>query len=180
MENKRKLIFMLGVVVILAGSCFYLQNKEMEVSFNENGSLIVPEKQWYEGQTQYLKKIVALEEKLKEMEAQDNFGGATPQETFSAFVEALKAGDTKLASRYFVFNKQEQMAKELAVGKENGVLDLLIGDLEKATGGGFYSGRDDKYEFVVIGDDGDWDGIVEFSYNLVKNLDTKVWKMESL
>ncbi len=180
--KPRKKYFIGGflVLVLAIGVFLMLQNRELEVNFDENGVLVVPEKEWFESQTQFNKKLVDLFDRLEEMKAQDDFGGETPQETFDAFVEALKAGDTDLASRYFVFNKQEQMAEELAIGKENGNLDLLIGDLERVIDGRFYFGRDDKYEFVVIGNSGEWNGIVEFSYNLVRNPDTKVWKIESL
>ena len=51
---------------------------------------------------------------------------------------------------------------------------------DKRNQGNFYTDRDDKYEFSVIGDVGEWDGIVEFTYLLTKNSETGVWKIESL
>ena len=169
----------LGVILVVGGVVL-LKNKEIEIKFDENGSLVVPDKQWYESPMQFAEKVVDLQERLEEIQKLDDFGGATPQETFDAFVEALKKGDTELASRYFVFNKQEQMKRELAVGKERGHLGGLIEILEKTEKGSFYTGRDDKYEFIVIGDSGKWDGVVEFTFNLVKNIEAGVWKMESL
>jgi len=179
-KGKKYFIGGLVLVLLLVLIVVMVKNKRIEINFDENGSAIAPEKMWYESQKQYMEKIVTWQDKLLEMQASDDFGGATPEETMDAFIEALKKGDTELASRYFVFNKQAQMAEELAIGKKNGVLDLLIDDLGKRNNGNFYAGRDDKYEFVVIGNDGEWDDAVEFSFDLVKNSETQVWKIESL
>jgi len=178
-RGKKYFISGFLVIFLVVGGVF-VRNKEIEIKFDENGRIIVADKKWYEGQVQFAKKLVDLQERLEEMQKLDDFGGATPEETFNAFVVALKEGDTVLASRYFVFNKQKQMAEELAIGKERGNLEDLIKILEKKENGDFYTGRDDKYEFVVIGDSGKWDGVVEFSFDLEYNEYTKVWKIKSL
>jgi len=43
----------------------------------------------------------------------DTYGGKTPEETYSMFLEALKRKDIELASRYFVLEKQKEYAKAL-------------------------------------------------------------------
>jgi len=136
--RKKYLIGGFLAVLLGIGVVLMLQNRELEIVFDENGVWIVPEKAWFESQVQFNKKLVNLFDRLEEMQAKDNFGGSTPQETFDAFVEALKVGDTELASQYFVFNKQEQMAKELAVGKENGSIEDFLKYVDKIDRGKEY------------------------------------------
>jgi len=171
--RKKYLIGGFLAVLLGIGVVLMLQNRELEIVFDENGVWIVPEKAWFESQVQFNKKLVNLFDRLEEMQAKDNFGGSTPQETFDAFVEALKAGDTELASRYFVFNKQKQMAKELAVGKENGNLDFLINFLENVDIGKEI--REGYFRFTVIEDN-----TAVMSFDLIFNEETKVWKIDSL
>ena len=171
--RKKYLIGSFLVVLLVVGGIIMLQNRELKVRFDENGVLVIPEKEWFESQTQFNKKLVDLFERLEERQAQDDFGGATPQETFDAFVTALKAGDTELASRYFVFNKQEQMAEELAVGKENGSIEDFLKYVDKIDNGKEY--MKGYYRFTVAED-----GVAIMSFDLIFNEDTKVWKIESL
>jgi hypothetical protein len=56
------------------------------------------------------------EERMRELEKQyadDPYGGDTPEETLRLFIEALKAGDTDLAAKYFILDKQEQWTEDL-------------------------------------------------------------------
>lgn len=76
---------------------------------------------------QVMQKIKDLERKY----AEDSYGGDTPEETLRLFIEALKAGNTELAAKYFILDKQEEWKEDLAKIKESGVLDDMIGDLEK-------------------------------------------------
>jgi len=172
-QSKKYLVGIL-VLLVLVGMGVIWQGKKFEIRFDERGVALAPEKMWYESQQQYMEKLVDWQEELLERQSQDNFGGATPEETLNAFIEALKQGNTELASRYFVFNKQEQMAKELAIGKENGNLGLLIGDLEKEKES--YEISKDYFRYRTF----DGEGLAEFSFDLKFNEDTQVWKMESL
>ncbi|MCK5021671.1 MAG: hypothetical protein KAR54_00275 [Candidatus Pacebacteria bacterium] len=104
----------------------------------------------------------------------DNFGGDTPEETINGLVEALKLGDVELASKYFVVEKQKRVAEELAIGKENGVLGLLIGDLTKENEG--FEMLENEYRFRTF----DENNIAEFSFDLILNEYTNKWKIESL
>ena len=47
-------------------------------------------------------------EELKRLYEEDTFGGKTPEETLALFIDALKRGDTDLASKYFVLGKNKQ------------------------------------------------------------------------
>lgn len=71
-------------------------------------------------------------EKLNKLYAEDTFGGDTPEETLRLFIDALKKGDTDLAAKYFVLDKQQEWKQDLATIKNKGLLDEMIGDLEKA------------------------------------------------
>ena len=182
LKDKKYFIGGFLVLILISGALYFTQRAErpIEIKFDERGVVVLPEKGSQESNKDYAERIVDLQKRIKEMMKKDDFGGETPEETLQLFIDALKAGETELASRYFVVNKREQMAKELAIGQERGHLEELVELLEKRERGGFYAGRDDKYEFVVIGDSGKWDGVAEFTFDLVKNLETKVWKIESL
>ncbi len=69
-------------------------------------------------------------EKLKKEYAEDPYGGDTPEETLRLFVEALKKGDTDLAAKYFVLDKQEEWRQELTKIKEKNLLGEMVRDLE--------------------------------------------------
>src|SRR3989338_8426847 len=77
------------------------------------------------------KEIVRYMERLEEAYRNDAYGGDTPEETLNLFIAALKAGDTDLAAKYFLLEEQEKQKEELRISKQNNVLPLLIGDLEK-------------------------------------------------
>ncbi len=62
---------------------------------------------------------------------EDAYGGATPEETLRLFVEALKAGDTELAAKYFILDEQERWRADLAKIKDRGLLDEMVADLER-------------------------------------------------
>ncbi|MBI2021216.1 hypothetical protein HYS99_01740 [Candidatus Giovannonibacteria bacterium] len=89
----------------------------------------------------YIKKperdaIRAAEEARLKMEEltrkynEDTYGGKTPEETLALFIEALKKGDTNLAAKYFVLDKQEEWRKNLEKIKNDGKLQIMINDLE--------------------------------------------------
>lgn len=70
-------------------------------------------------------------EKLEKMYAEDPYGGETPEETLRLFIDALKNGDTDLAAKYFVLDKQEEWREDLSKIKEKGLLGEMIKDLER-------------------------------------------------
>src|SRR3989338_5349037 len=92
--------------------------------------LILAVKYWgYRNSEEY--KIERDLQKLEKQYAEDPYGGDTPEETLRLFIEALKAGDTDLASKYFVLDKQEKWKRDLAVIKEKGLLLNMLADLNR-------------------------------------------------
>jgi hypothetical protein len=74
-------------------------------------------------------KVLSQIEKLKQAYRDDTLGGATPEETLKMFITAFKAGDLKLASKYFIPEKQaEYLAKMqnwVKVGKKEEISKSL-------------------------------------------------------
>ncbi len=78
------------------------------------------------------------EQQIKEVRkqyAEDSYGGNTPEETLQLFISALKKGDTELAAKYFVLDKQNQWREDLAKMKDRNLLEVMIKDLESAQRG---------------------------------------------
>lgn len=70
-----------------------------------------------------------IQQQLQAPHLNDTFGGKTPEETFNMFLKALKKGNTELASRYFVFNKQDNWKETLDELKQKNLLDDFIDEL---------------------------------------------------
>ena len=87
---------------------------------------------------------------LEKQYAEDPYGGDTPEETLRLFVDALKTGDTELAAKYFVLDKQQEWREDLAKIEEKGLLDEMVRDLEKAT----LKINDDAAFYTLLRDDG--------------------------
>ncbi len=68
---------------------------------------------------------------LEKAYREDKYGGKTPEETFDMFIAALEKGDTDLASKYFVLNKQEQWRKTLEEYKEKVLITDFVVELKK-------------------------------------------------
>ena len=154
------------VIVIALGPIFYYL-----VTNGSDKEFVVRDKDSFTSQQDVLDYF----EQYKQAQNKDTYGGKTPEETLSLFVDALKKGDVKLASKYFVLDKQKEMEKELSVGKQNDVLKLLIGDLEKENKKTCYDYRK-ACEFTTFDDN----NVAEFSFVLSLNELTNIWKIESL
>src|SRR3989338_8569968 len=85
--------------------------------------------------------------KLEKAYAEDTYGGDTPEETLRLFIDALKKGDTDLATKYFVLDVQPEWREGLAKIKETGLLGNMIRDLEREKFR--YSISDDQIGFDV-------------------------------
>ena len=72
----------------------------------------------------------SAQEQLEKTYKNDRYGGATPEETFNLFIRALEKGDTDLASKYFVIEKQAAWMKTLATYKNQALLNNLITELK--------------------------------------------------
>ena len=170
-SNKKKWIVLLVLFHVIMFSSFFVWHKYFAYEF-------VP----YEDFNEFLetargeKDVERYVEGLKEAYTNDTYGGETPEETFNMFIEALKAGDTDLAAKYFLVEKQARMAEEFAIGKENGSLTTFIGYLEQAKRGEKkISGDYESIQFTYAEN-----GVARMSFNLIKNPYSGVWKMESL
>lgn len=117
------------------------------------------------------KYYAELQEKYKN----DTYGGSTPAETLKLFITALKAGNTELASKYFIVEKQEEASKQLFTGKQNNTLGLLISDIERSLKNG-----KELYPGTYIFETFDKNNVAEFSFNLTLNSQTNKWKLENL
>src|SRR3989344_273008 len=69
-------------------------------------------------------------DKVEEPYYTDTYGGATPEETYDLFINALKAGDVELASRYFVLYKQDDWQETLQEYEKEGILLSFAEELE--------------------------------------------------
>lgn len=82
---------------------------------------------------EYRQEQAAIQ-KLKEIQdqyAKDTYGGETPEETIQLFIDALKKGDTDLAAKYFVIDKQEEWKKDLTQIKEKNLMQFMLQDLDR-------------------------------------------------
>jgi hypothetical protein len=70
-------------------------------------------------------------EKIIEGYKNDPYGGETPEETLMLFIEALKKGDIELASKYYIWDKQEKRLQDLIKAKEEGRLPEIVAKLER-------------------------------------------------
>ena len=114
---------------------------------------------------------------LKDLEAQyknDPYGGNTPEETLQLFIDALKNGDTDLATKYIVMEKQERYLTDLRIIKDNQNLPAYIKLISQARlGKEIYKNH---YLMTVTNDNNE-----EIkSLNFVKNEQAHKWKIEDI
>lgn len=108
-----------GVLIVLAGlgiliAIRYLRYRNDPAYQNEQAA--------YE--------YVEQEKKLIQQMKDDPYGGDTPEQTLALFIDALKKGDTDLASKYFVVGEWERQKNELSMFDQTKI-DRLIDDIEK-------------------------------------------------
>ena len=80
---------------------------------------------------QWQKETDAFQESLRKPYKEDAYGGKTPEETWTMFLDALKKGDVELASKYFVVEKQAQEKQDLQKAKDEGRLEQVIKGFSK-------------------------------------------------
>jgi len=68
---------------------------------------------------------------LKRAYDEDTYGGKTPEETLSLFISALKKGDTDLAAKYFIPEKQDEWRESLEKIRKSNQLEIMVFDLER-------------------------------------------------
>lgn len=62
---------------------------------------------------------------------EDKYGGATPEETFAMFLDALKKEDLDLASKYFIFEEQKERKEYFEKVKSVGRWQEMVNDLSR-------------------------------------------------
>jgi hypothetical protein len=72
----------------------------------------------------------AIKNQLQIQYRNDKYGGNSPEETYNLFTMALEKGDTDLASKYFVLEKQNQWQKALQLYKDKSLLVGFIRELK--------------------------------------------------
>lgn len=128
-------------------------------------------------QSEELLKQEQLAKDIEELYKNDIYGGETPEETLQMFIDALKAGDTDLASKYFMVDKQEEWRNKLVESKEKNNIIGFVSVLEnidiKKEGKKLFDGN---YQFVHPLQNEKLPWIID----LVLNPLTNKWKIESL
>ncbi len=87
-------------------------------------------------QEKFIVEMERQKEVILEKQKNDNYGGKTPEETLELYVEALKAGDIALASKYSEISiKKPNLQKEdfdslKAVLDRDGNLEVIIKETE--------------------------------------------------
>lgn len=121
-------------------------------------------------QDKILREFTALENAYKN----DSYGGSTPEEALTLFIDALKKGDAELASNYFVPEKRDRMKREIEAGLKNGGTKTLL-DIVGQNRKGYLASAN-----MFIFDTFDKENTSQFSFRLLKNGSTKKWLIESL
>lgn len=109
---------------------------------------------------------------LKKLYEEDTYGGKTPEETLALFIDALKKGDTDLASKYFLPNEQEKWKDELNKTQKNGLVESMILDLKKTK----LNIKENKAFFSLI----DEHNIVTAELIMEKSQSKGIWKILEL
>ncbi len=161
-SKKRFFIFagvLVSAVVLLASSLYWYQ--------------------WYSDPDRLeLKAFQDYQKQVEEAYKNDTYGGATPEETLRLFIEALKAEDIELASKYFALDdnlSRYKWVEFLENIKQRELLQVMANDIEsKAVSvGASYEGN---YAFEIYNND----GTVAVTIELTKNPYSNIWKVESL
>lgn len=110
---------------------------------------------------------------LEKQYAEDPYGGETPEETLRLFIDALKKGDTDLAARYFVLDKQEQWREDLGEMKDKNLLNDMVKDLEATR---LTKKTEKEAFFTLVGKN----NIAEAELIIGKNPYNRKWKIYEL
>ncbi len=110
----------------------------------------------------------------------DTYGGQTPQETLDLFIDALKKGDVKLASKYFVLREDGSRDPEildiLKIKKSNGSLPEIINIAQNLKPVEDYKESENAYSHIFITPDDQ--GMAQSWMIIVKNKYSQLWKIE--
>lgn len=167
-KNNKKTWVLIGLAIFLILGGFFAYENYFSTEARSNR----------ETQKNY-QKYLDWEKSYNEAMKNDTYGGKTPQETLDMFVEALRAGDTELASKYFTLKDGKEDSrlewKRVMDDKKNsGGLEEIINLLLEAKPAG--SSVEGYFGFEIRGKMGD----LVSDVNMVLNKESQVWKIESL
>jgi len=120
------------------------------------------------------------EEREQEIQSQDDqYGGTTPEKTYQLFLTALEDNDLDLASKYFIFNRQEEYRQLfLSIQKNNEWDEMMTDLLNHCNSKGKYE-NEDSYLIQILDDDHNL--VTTIHLVPVKNSTTKnssiIWKI---
>ena len=156
----------LGLIVLVGGSYFVWDGYFSE-SARYGRQVEENMKKYNEWERNYVKAMT-----------EDVYGGKTPQETLSMFIDALKREDVELAGKYFMLNSIGQVDQKwvdgLRASKNEGKLGIIAKELEGAKSAG--SAMKDYFGFEIRDDKGS----ILLDINMQFNNYSGVWKIESL
>ena len=141
------------------------------------GLLVLYVVNYYEQKNSTEYQAQQMLDELQRQYQEDTYGGDTPEQTLQLFIQALKAGDTDLAAKYFVIEKQKEWQNTLRNSQTTGNLDKFVSYLEIANGEGngkeIFSGA---YQLSYAIKDKSTPWIID----LILNSATGKWKIESM
>jgi len=140
------------ILILLLGLAFYFIFSRVFVSPEEKA----------------LKELEALEKAYQE----DTYGGATPEETLQLFIDALKAGDIDLASKYFLPEDREKMKIDLMLARDEHGEGAVVERIEKLK---LRKKDNESASFVIM----DENNIINIQVILDRNING-IWKIIDL
>jgi hypothetical protein len=111
--------------------------------------------------------------------AEDTYGGETPEETLTMFIDALEKGDIELASKYFILDdnlSRKKWEDGLEQAQEEGRILKIIESINQAEKSENQSGLDSEFQLIILGKD----GLAKNTIFMKLNEYSKVWKIESM
>lgn len=111
--------------------------------------------------------------KLEKKYAEDPYGGDTPEETLRLFIDALRKGDTDLAAKYFILDKQEEWKEDLAILQTKNLIDEMVSDLQNLK----LTKKAEEEAFFTLTDE---NNIAISQLILYKNSKNNRWKITEL
>ena len=158
-----KFVFGFAGIIILAIGGFFAWSKYLS-----------PQAKYQRETQKNYEKYLAWEKNYEKALIEDVYGGKTPEETLQMFIEALKKEDIELASKYFALNtslSRDEWKKKIIENKEK-IINIVLN--AKPTSNQELS--KDTFWFSVYDDNGEVEQLIEMSLNLQSN----IWKIESL
>ncbi len=180
--KKKKLIFFFSLILLFSISIGIYFRYYFEISSKNQ---IKKSALYIDIETENRKREEREKDFIAAMKA-DVYGGKTPEETLKLFIEALKAGDVELASKYFYLETDSQDPNYLTRKKwedylydlkSKNLLQIMAEDIERDAKPLTSEVNENKiFRFGLFNED----GTVGVSIDLKFNPYSRVWKIKSL